>query len=97
MRALVLIGLCGFAAAACTPATTAGTAVGATAGAIVGGPVGAVVGAGVGATTGVVAGSAAGANAGGQLVSAGPGRCYVTDSAGNIITRRNGRPVVQSC
>jgi hypothetical protein len=92
-----LVGLVGLTAAACTPSTTAGTAVGATTGALVGGPVGAVVGAGVGATAGATAGAAAGAPQGGHLVAAGPGRCYVTDAAGNIVTRRDGRPVTQRC
>jgi hypothetical protein len=96
MRMFALVAAFGLAAAACTPSTTAGTAVGATTGAIVGGPVGAVVGAGVGAATGATAGAAAGGAAGQQL-AAGPGRCYVTDSAGNVATDRQGRALTQRC
>jgi hypothetical protein len=31
------------------------------------------------------------------MMAAGPGRCYVTDTAGNIATDRRGRPLVQRC
>jgi uncharacterized protein YcfJ len=83
-------------AAACTPTTT-GTVAGATTGALVGGPVGAVVGAGVGAVAGASAGAASGASQGAMMVAGTPGRCYVTDSAGNIAVDRRGRPVTTRC
>lgn len=92
MRKIALIALACLGAAACTPTTT-GTVAGATTGALVGGPVGAVVGAGVGA----VAGASAGAASGQTAMAAGPGRCYVTDSAGNPVMDRRGRAVTTRC
>jgi hypothetical protein len=96
MRNLALIALACLGAAACTPTTT-GTVAGATTGALVGGPVGAVVGAGVGAVAGASAGAAQGAARGAMAVSGMPGRCYVTDTAGNITVDRRGNPVTIRC
>ena len=96
MRKIAFIALACLGAAACTPTTT-GTVAGATTGAIVGGPVGAVVGAGVGAVAGATAGATTGARTGAMMVAGMPGRCYVTDSAGNIAIDRRGRPVTSRC
>jgi hypothetical protein len=96
MRKIALVALACLGAAACSPTTT-GTVAGATTGAIVGGPVGAVVGAGVGAVAGATTGAATGARTGAMMVAGSPGRCYVTDSAGNIAGDRAGRPVTTRC
>jgi hypothetical protein len=96
MRNIALVVLACLGAAACTPTST-GTVAGATTGALVGGPVGAVVGAGVGAVAGASAGAASGASRGAMMVAGTPGRCYVTDSAGNIAVDRSGRPVTTRC
>jgi hypothetical protein len=87
MRKLVLIAFACMATAACTPTTT-GTTAGATTGSVDGGPLGALFG-GVGATTGAVTGAVPN--------EAGPGRCYVRDSAGNIVVNRAGSPVTNRC
>lgn len=100
MHKIVLVALACLGAAACTPTTT-GTVAGATTGAIVGGPVGAVVGGGIGAvagaTTGAAVGASNGAMVGAQVAGPAPGRCYVTDEAGNVLVGRNGRPLSQRC
>ena len=96
MRKIALVALVCFGAGACTPTTT-GTVAGATTGAVVGGPVGAVVGAGVGAVAGATAGATTGARTGALMVAGVPGRCYVTDSVGNIAVDRRGRPVTTRC
>ena len=96
MRKIALIALACLGAAACTPTTT-GTVAGATTGAIVGGPVGAVVGAGVGAVAGATTGAATGARTGAMMVAGSPGRCYVTDAAGNLVVDRARRPVTTRC
>jgi len=96
MRNIALVVLACLGVAACMPTTT-GTVAGATTGALVGGPVGAVVGAGVGAVAGASAGAASGASRGAMMVAGSPGRCYVTDSAGNIAVDRAGRPVTTRC
>jgi hypothetical protein len=96
MRKIAFVALACLGAAACTPTAT-GTVAGATTGAVVGGPVGAVVGAGVGAVAGATAGAATGARTGAMMVVGSPGRCYVTDSAGNIAVDRAGRPITTRC
>ncbi len=96
MRKFALVVLACLGAAACTPTTT-GTVAGATTGAIVGGPVGAVVGAGVGAVAGAASGANAGARAGSMMVAGSPGRCYVTDGAGQIVVDNRGRAITTRC
>lgn len=93
MRTIAIIAFACLGAAACSPTTT-GTVAGATTGAIVAGPVGAVVGAGVGAAAGATAGAVAGSA---QVAGPAPGRCYVTDRAGNITVGRNGQPITARC
>lgn len=92
MRTIAIIAVACLGAAACSPTTT-GTVAGATTGAVVGGPVGAVVGAGVGA----VAGATAGATGTARVAGPAPGRCYVTDRAGNLTVDRSGRPITARC
>lgn len=94
MRKIAFIALACLGAAACTPTTT-GTVAGAATGAIVGGPIGAVVGGGIGAAAGAATGATSGAAAGARVAS--PGRCYVTDAAGNIAVDRRGRAITQRC
>ncbi len=96
MHKIALVALACLGAAACTPTTT-GTVAGATTGAIVGGPVGAVVGAGVGAVAGAASGAATGARAGAMIVAGSPGRCYVTDSVGQIVVDNRGRALTTRC
>jgi uncharacterized protein YcfJ len=92
MRKYAFVAAICVGTAACTPTTT-GTVAGATTGAIVGGPVGAVVGGGVGAAAGATTGAIAGTQVAGPV----PGRCYVYDTAGNLVRRRSGTPVTTRC
>ena len=86
MHKTILVIAMGCTLGACATETqTAGTATGAVAGAVVGGPVGAVVGGAAGAAV-----TAPGA-------PLAPGRCYVTDRRGNILTDRTGAARTRAC